>query len=497
MSKEKTKKAPETSNQGLKIDRKTLITLTALLLGVMALAGILTQTIPRGEYAVDAEGTVINGTYERLPDYRLPLWQVLASPVLIFAKGEALTAVAIILFIVLIGGTFLILDKSGVLRYIMSFIVKKYEHKKYFLLAAVVFLLMTLSSVIGILEESLVLVPLAVAIALALGWDSFVGLGMSLVAVAFGYTASTFNPFTVVLVQSLAGIPIYSGLWYRLIFFAVAYTILILFLVRYAKKVETHPKKSLAYESDKAVRAKYAMGVDEALLQDENMRKAARTFVGCLLGVFVAVVVSFVLQNSESVPVSLSGLTGYIPTIAMALLFTIGGLLAGRKAGIRKNQLFSVFRQGVKTIAPAIPMILLVVCVAFVLKEGKIVHTLLYWVYEGIKDLSPSVTLLAIFAFITSLEFFVGSGTAKAFLVLPIVLPLAGMVGLTGQSVLLAFMMSDGFFNIFFPTSGIMIIAIGLVGISYGKYMRWFWKLFALEIAMAVALMLIAVAIGY
>ena len=102
-----------------------------------------------------------------------------------------------------------------------------------------------------------------------------------------------------------------------------------------------------------------------------------------------------------------------------------------------------------------------------------------------------------LFLFIVILEFFVGSGTAKAFLVMPIVLPLAKMVGVTGQSVTLAFCLGDGFTNLLYPTSGIMIVAIGLVNVSYGKWLKFSWKLFALEGILSVALMLIAVAINY
>ena len=102
-----------------------------------------------------------------------------------------------------------------------------------------------------------------------------------------------------------------------------------------------------------------------------------------------------------------------------------------------------------------------------------------------------------LFAFIVVLEFFVGSGTAKAFLVMPIVLPLADMVNVTRQSVTLAFCLGDGFTNLLYPTSGIMIIAIGLVNVSYGKWLKFSWKLFALEGIVSVGLMLAAVAMNY
>ena len=489
--------APDEGSHGLKIDRKTIITITALLLGILVFAGALTQLIPRGEYQLDEAGRVIDGTYAPLTDGKMPLWKILASPLLIFAQGEAVTALGIILFIVLIGGTFLVLDKSGVLKYIMSAIVVKYEKRKYLLLAIVSFVFMLLAAVIGILEESITLVPLAVAISLALGWDSLVGIGMSLVSVAFGFTAALFNPFNVVIVQQMAGLPLFSGLWFRLIVFALVYAVLIAFLIFYAKKVEKNPEKSPVYESDRALRAKYTQSIDRDLLQNSNARRAARIFGVCLCVAVLPGIAALLLQRYATLPQGLADVLGFLPMAAMALLFTFGGLYAGSVAGIRGKKLFSAFFQGVKAIAPAMPMILLVVCVTFILKEGKIIHTLLYWVYGLIQGLSPGMSLLVIFTFVLLLEFFVGSGSAKAFLIMPIVLPLAQLTGLSSQSVVLAFSLSDGFCNIVYPTSGVMIIAIGLVGVSYGKYLRWFWKLFAAQIALSILVMFTAVAIGY
>jgi uncharacterized ion transporter superfamily protein YfcC len=164
------------SAQGLKLDKKTLLTITAVLVGIVVFAGALTQLVPRGEYQMDTAGNIVPDSYTRLPGAKLPIWKIIASPVLIFTEGAATTGVAIILFIILIGGTFLILDKSGVLKYILTAVVSKFKARKYMLLSLVVFIFMALAAVIGIMEESLTLVPLAVAISLALGWDSLVGI---------------------------------------------------------------------------------------------------------------------------------------------------------------------------------------------------------------------------------------------------------------------------------------------------------------------------------
>ena len=210
----------EKNQAGLKINKKTVILICVVLAAIMAFAGVLTQVLPRGVYETNPDGTIINGTYTQIED-KMPIWKIFLAPVLVFGTSTAMTGVGIILIITLIGGTFLILDKCGVLKYIMAVIIQKFGSRKYLLLNLMVLACMLLSSTAGILEESVTLVPLAVAISLALGWDSFVGLGMSLVAVAFGFTAATFNPFNVVTVQKMADIPVFSGLGYRIVVFIV------------------------------------------------------------------------------------------------------------------------------------------------------------------------------------------------------------------------------------------------------------------------------------
>ena len=534
------------SNAGLQLNKKSIALILVLLTVILAFAGVLTQVMPRGEYYTYPENTyklsdgtfvtlqtdkeytvdktekvseseylsrlsslgheikavenfagldlesaedvgemIIDGTYHKI-DYRLPIWKIPASLVLVFGSENVTTGIAIILFIVLIGGTFLILDEQGILKYIMAVIIKKFEKKKYLLLCIMIFVCMFLSSTAGILEESVTLVPIAVAISLALGWDSLVGLSISLVAIAFGFTAATFNPFNVVTVQKLAGIPIFSGLWLRIIMFVLVYAVLTGFVVLYAKKIEKNPKKSISYESDKALREKYRLEDSEAVLADKRVQKATRAFVLCVGAVILCIILDFAL-----------GLSGMLSMPGMAILFTVGGLSAGYLSGLRGKKLAGGFVRGVKTIAPAIPLIFFILAITYILDEGMIVHTILNYVYSLIQGLSPYSAILLLFAFVVVLEFFIGSGTAKAFLIMPIVAPLASLVGISGNSVVLTFCMGDGFTNLLYPTSGIMIIAIGLVNVSYGKWLKFTWKLFLAEAILAVAIMHFSIFIGY
>ncbi len=476
-------------DMGLQLNKKTMIALTLVLLAVLAFIGVLTQTMPRGEYEVAVQNgheVIVDGTYTLLEDYKMPVWKIVLSPILCFASSQAATGITIILMIVLIGGSFLILDKCGILKYIMATLIKKFSHKKYTLMAVVIFVCMLLSSTAGILEESITLVPIAVAVSLALGWDSLVGLGLSLVSIAWGFTAATFNPFNVVTVQKLAGLEVFSGLWLRLIVFVGVYLILFFFLYTYAKRIEKNPAKSIVYESDKSLREKYSLSDANAVLSDKNIQKGTKAFVICMLIDVCFIILDFILNTG-----------GLLSLPAMAVLFTLGGLLAGYFTGLKGKKLALSFLQGAKSIAPAIPLIIFVVAISYVLSEGKIMHTILFELNNIMQDLSPSVAILLLFGVIAVLEFFIGSGTAKAFLIMPLIAPLSDLVGITRQSVVTTFCMADGFTNLLYPTSGIMIIAIGLIGVSYGKWIKWSWKLFVGEFIFSAAIMLLMVAINY
>ncbi len=491
----------KTIDSGIKIEKKTVIGISVLLFAIMIFAGILTQVVPTGAYDVDASGSIINGTYHEIPreEVGYSFWRIFISPVETFinATGDALTGVIIILVIVLIGGTFLILDKSGVMKYMMYVIVQKFSAKKYALLAVMVFACMLMSSFAGILEESMTLVPLAVAISLSLGWDSFVGLGFSLIAVAFGYSAATFNPFNVGIVQSMAGLPMFSGVLYRCFVFVVIYTILVTFLIRYAKKIEKDPRKSLCYESDIELRKRY-LNEEETTkaLNNPMMKKATGAFVKSLLAVLVITVICLV-ANTFIEDRTLSDIIGYLPLASMAVLFTAGGLRAGYISGIKSKELMSGFVSGAKTILPVAPVILFIISITYILKQGMIIDTLLYWVYNLVKDVNPYLSAIIIFLLICVFEFFIGSGSAKAFLLMPILLPLVDMLSIGRQNLIVSFCLSDGLCNVLFPTNGLLIIALGIINVSYPKYIKMSWKLFTLEFIASIGIIILATAINY
>ena len=489
------------SKSFINIDKKTLIGITILLAGIMVFAGILTQIVPPGLYDTAADGSIINGTYHEIPKEEVgySFWRIFISPIetFIYATGDALTGVIIILVITLIGGTFLILDKSGVLKYMMSVIVNKFSNKKYILLAVMIFACMLLSSFAGILEESVTLVPLAIAISISLGWDSFVGIGISLMSVTFGYAAATFNPFNVGITQSMAGLPMFSGVLFRILVFAVIYLVVAAFFISYAKKIEKNPKASLCYESDQELKGRFFDEAEmEKIQNNPNLPKAAKTFLSALLSV-LAITIICLLTNIIVKNQTVSGIVGYLPLASMAILFTVGGLKAGKISGFDNKRLRGVFAEGIKTILPCAPIILSIISITYILKRGMIIDTILYNVYNLISNVNPYVAIIIIFFVICIFEFFIGSGSAKAFLLMPILLPLVNMIGIGEQNLIVSFCLSDGICNVLFPTNALLMIALGMANISYIKYIKCSWKLFLGIFVAITGILLLGTAISY
>lgn len=474
---------------GLNISAKTFLSTIGLLLGILIVAGILTHVIPQGayDYAMeDGRSVIIPGTYEVITgDDPLPVWRWFTAPIEVLFTERALTAIMIIIFILFIGGSFLVLEKGGILSFMILSIINKFEHKKYRLLGLITFVCMLLGSTMGIFEETITLVPITIALAIMLKWDTLVGIGMSILAVGCGFSAGTLNPFTIGVAQTLSDVPMFSGLAYRAVVFVIVYGLLMTFLVRYAKRIEKDPSKSLTYASDNIAKERYENQLEQVHAQDKKKSNALIVFVSALGLVFVYIFVGFFVE----------GLSDYAMPV-MAVGFAGGALIAGKVSGF-DGSLMKTFFTGVLSIAPSVILILLAMGVTHVMEKGQIIDTILHFFFNQMEGLGPYVGILMIFALILIMDFFVGSATAKAFLLIPIIVPLADMIGVTRQTTIEAFTLGDGFTNMIYPTNVVLLITLGVAGVSYGKWIRWTWKLQLALIVISILVLLVAVKIEY
>jgi len=481
----------DTESYGLKIGKRTFISTAVMLLCVMLFAFVLTRTIPMGVYRrtlVDGREVVVAGSYVQTDGARLPFWRVITAPFEVFGGPDAMTAIMIILSIMLIGGVFLILDKCGLIQYAMRLVIRRFEKRKYVLLAAVTLFGMALGSGMGLFEETVILAPITVALALSLGWDALVGIGMSLMSVGFGFAAGVFNPFTSGVAQRLAGLPLFSGLWLRGLMFVVAYVLLLVFLLLYAKRIEKNPEKSLLHGMDisgSRFSVEQEPSSGSGSQEHSGKFKRALTFFGLSLLAIAAYVVAGVF---------LPALSDYsMPVIA--LVITIGGISAGLLSG--HDRVFRDFGKGILTFLPSVVLLMLAMSVKQIFVSGGIMDTLLQYAYDIIVESSPLSSLIIIFLFVLCLEFFIGGAASKAFLIIPLLAPLAELVGLTRQSIVLAFCFGDGFANVIYPTNAVLLIALGIVGVPYITWFKWTWKIQVALAFVCAGLLVLAHTVGY
>ena len=232
---------------GLNISQRSFLTSILVIFALMVITYLLTLVIPAGQYArtIDEAGNTIIDTAGGFSytDGGIPFWKWLLSPILVLGASGSGTLIAVIAFLLVIGGIFNSLDKCGVMKYMLDKITNRFGRSRYKLMAVIILFFMAMGAMIGSFEECVPLVPIVVALALALGWDELTGLGMSLLAVGCGFASGVSNPFTIGVAQTLAGVPMFSGMWLRALAFVLIYGLVLGFVYLHAKRVERPPAR--------------------------------------------------------------------------------------------------------------------------------------------------------------------------------------------------------------------------------------------------------------
>lgn len=472
---------------GAQISAKAFLQAVLIIFALMMAAGILTRVVPAGQYVrVERDGReVIDPTSFALterPDY--PVWRWFTAPFEVLAAPGNLTVIAIILFILLVGVAFAVMDKSGIIKSVISRIIGAFGQRKYTLLLVITFFFMALGAFFGIFEEVIPLVPIIIALAFSLGWDSLTGLGMSILATNVGFSLAVFNPFTIGVSQKLAGLPMFSGALPRVFLFIVGYVILAVFLRAYARKIDKHPEASPVFGEDQAERQR--LGAFEAEQNDDPRIRAAIVFLAVFFALILAVLVAspFIEFLSEyALPIT-------------GLMFVIGGIGAGLIAGVGRA-VWKAAWDGFLGIAPAVPLLMMAASVRYIVQMGGILDTILHSASTLTTGLSPLGAALAIYGLTLVMELFITSGSAKALLLIPILMPLADLVGVNRQIAVSAYCFGDGFSNLVYPTNAALLITLSLTVVPYHKWVKWLLKLWFWIFLATLAFLVVAVAINY
>lgn len=465
----------ETKKEKLSISTKSFITAIIVIFALMVVTYILTFIVPSGEYqrVLDENGNSIidyAGGYKEVKG-GIPFWKWILSPALVLGADGNVALIAVILFLLIIGGVFNSLNSCGLTNYMLQKLANKFKKSKYLLMAVVILFFMLLGSLVGSFEECVPLVPIVVALAISMGWDTFTGVSMSLLAVGCGFAAGVSNPFTVGVAQELAGLPMFSGIWLRLVSFVLIYALLFLFTYLRAKKIEKPTE-----QTNQVVE----------LEKNSKMDRGTIVFVSILgAGIVTIMCASFI-----------SFLQDYT-MIIVAIMFLLAGIISCVVCGMSFKTLGKTFLQGVLGILPAVLMILMASSIKYTLVEAKTLDTILYKAVDLAKSLPTWTVILFIYLIVLVMNFFIPSGSAKAFMLIPIIVPIAQIFGVSTQLCIVAFAFGDGFSNVLYPTNPALLISLGLVDVSYVDWFKKTWFFQLLNLVLTCGILLLGYFIGY
>ena len=457
--------------------------MAALLLVVLFFCGSLSYFIPQGAFERDAANNIIPGTYQAGEVEGIAFWRIITAPARVFASEDALTIIMISIFLLVMSGVFNLLDKTGGIQAFITYIMRSLRNSGNPVVCITVLLFMLFGSLFGMFEELVTLLPLIIVFMLSMQLDTMVGLGACLLAACFGFSTAITNPFSVGTAAQLAGIPVSSGVWLRIVFFVIVYVILCAFLLGYLKKIRKNPQCSPTYDIDQTKR--------EALLhQKEDAPVAQEKIFRVYTGFFA---IQGVLLMAIACIRAISGLA--IPILAAS--FLISGLVAGQLVCKNFRQVLLYFLRGAASMLPAVAMIALASSVKLVMAESNIIDTVMHTVLQLLEGKGKFITVLLIYALILFLQLFIGSASAKIFLVMPIVLPITSALGISPTLVILTYCMADGFTDVILPTNPVLLIGLSMANVSYWKWLKWTWKLQLLLLAVSVLVLFFGVLVGY
>ena len=494
-----------------------------IIFGLIIFCAVLTWVIPGGEF--QRETVVVNGISREVIqsqsfqfiESEMQTWQIFSS----FFDGFVNTA-NIIAFILMIGGAFWILNESKSIDIgIYSFLKfsKKWEKSRLLkrigvnniILVGIMFIFSLFGAVFGMSEETIAFTIIFVPLAISMGYDSIVGVSLCFVAAALGFAGAFLNPFTVGIAQGLSNLPLFSGIEYRIFMWVLISVVGFAFILRYAAKIHKNPKKSLVYEEDSYWRNRNDesnMEFDFVVPKIAWISFVALSIVLVLFAVFYPVT-NLKIGNSSlhfpAVPISTAvfiiagflslrktvhyyilnlltftivfliiGVMGYNwYVMEIATLFLALGIFSGIAVGKTANEITRSFIEGAKDILSAAMVVGLAGGIIVILKDGKIIDTLLYYASQSLADLGKIGSISMMYLIQTSLNIFIPSGSGKAALTMPMMSQFSDLVGISRQATVVAFQLGDGFTNMITPTSGVLIGVLGIARIPYEKWFKW------------------------
>jgi uncharacterized ion transporter superfamily protein YfcC len=441
-----------------------------LLFGILALIALATWFVPGGKYdthLVNGKPLVDPASFHYVTSNPQGLVALLMAPIKGFVE-----AALIIGFVLIVGGAFAVLQKTDAIDTLIRSIVRAHEHSP-LVRATIIPVFVTMFSLggatFGMNEEVIPFVLVFVPLALALGYDSVVGVSIPFLGSQVGFGAAFLNPFNVGIAQGIAGVPVFSGILYRLVVWAVATFVTIAFLMWYAARVKRNPALSPTFALDLVKRQEQPAAVTSERMTGRH--KAVLAIFALTLGTMVVGVVRFDWFIEE------------IVALFLAMAIAVG--LVGR---LGADAWVASFMQGVKDMAPTALVIALARGTMVLARDAHIIDTMLHGLLPLVQSSHPVLAAQKMYLIQSVINFFVHSGSGQAALTMPIMAPLADLVGVTRQTAILAFQLGE-LSTPMIPTSGITVGVLALARIPWLMWFKWMIPLQLIYLVLALALL--------
>ncbi len=427
-----------------------------MIYAIVAAVAVMTWVIPGGEYQrQEREGKtlVLADSFEFVASQPQGISAILTAPV----KGF-IEAAHIIVFLLIIGGAFAVIQATGAINVSVQRLALRFAQKphlqKYFI--PITMLIFSLGGTIfGMCEETLPFVLIFIPLALSLGYDSIVGTAIPFLGAAAGFAGAIINPFTVGIASSIAELPLSNGMPYRIFVWVLSTFFMTLFVVLYARKIKANPRKSPVYEQDQERRR--TLHLNQEKQEPFTIR---HKMVLCSFLFAVLLLVYGVLK-----------LHWFI--IEIAALFLGTGLIAGIIGGLSVTRITDSLKAGARDMVGVVLIIACARAILVIASDAKILDAILYYLAGVISHLHPILAAQSMFVTQAIINFFVHSGSGQAALTMPVMSPLADVIGISRQTAVLAFVFGEGWITPVLPTSGVTMGVLGLAGITWDKWFKW------------------------
>ena len=404
---------------------------------LIVLCALATLVVPPGQYVTAADGSVSFESVPRAPQ----TWQVFSSLYDGFVKQAG-----IIVFILIVGGAFWVLNATGAVSFGINRFISKAGKYDRFVLAGLAVLFSLGGAVFGMSEETIPFVGIVVPLVIAMGYDAITGLLVVYVASNIGFSSAFLNPFTVGIAQEMSGLPLFSGMGYRIFCWVLLTAVLVVFILLYSSRIRKAPKANPCTSSADA---------------GQDVRRPALILLTLLVTVILLIV----------------GVTCFKWYMAeISALFLAMGIVVGILGGFSANRIADEFVAGAKDIFPAALVVGLASGIIVILQDGHVVDSILHGLESGLGGAGKTGSLALMYGIQTVINLLIPSATAKAAVTIPIMAPFCDMIHLSRQAMVMAFQFGDGFTNMVTPTSGVLMAALAMAKVPYDKWVKWAWK---------------------